>query len=140
MTMSDVKNSSGSCLCGTVKFAAQSGNSVGVCHCSMCRKWNGGPQMAVYCGDSVSFENEQSISVYKSSEWAERGFCKNCGSHLFYRLQGNQHMILAGAFNNSEGFIVENQYFIDDKPSFYRFENETVNLTGAETAEKMGLI
>jgi len=96
--------------------------------------------MAVYCGDSVSFENEQSISVYKSSEWAERGFCKNCGSHLFYRLQGDQHMILAGSCHNIEYVFIDNQYFIDDKPSFYRFANETVSLTGAETAETMGLI
>jgi hypothetical protein len=47
-------------------------------------------------------------------------------------------MILASAFNKSEGFFIENQYFIDYKPSFYRFENETVNLTSAETAEKWG--
>jgi hypothetical protein len=137
--MSDAKDRSGSCLCGTVKFSAQSGNSVGACNCSMCRKWNGGPQMAIYCGDSVSFENEDSISIYKSSDWAERAFCKNCGSHLFYRFQGNQHMMLAGLFDNDEDFVLETQYFIDNKPSFYSFANETANLTGAEVAGKMGL-
>ena len=26
----------------------------------------------------------------QSSAWAERGFCKNCGSHLFYRLKENK--------------------------------------------------
>ncbi len=87
--------------------------------------------MAIYSGDSVS--------VYKSSEWAERGFCENCGSHLFYRFQGNQHMILAGLFDNDEDFVFDTQFFIDNKPSFYGFANETANLTGAEVAEKMGL-
>jgi len=137
--MSDTKNRTGSCLCGIVKFTAESGNSVGACSCSMCRKWNGGPQMALFCGESVSFENEDNISVFKSSEWAERGFCKDCGSHLFYRFHGNQHMMLAGSFDNPDDFVLETQYFIDNKPSFYNFAEETNNLTGAEVAEAMGL-
>ena len=137
--MSDTEKRKGSCLCGDVKFTAESGNSVGACNCSMCRKWNGGPQMAVFCGDSVSFENEESISVYQSSEWAERGFCKKCGSHLFYRFHGNQHMMLAGLFDNDSDFVFETQYFIENKPSFYEFANDTTDLTGPEVAKQMGL-
>ena len=137
--MSDSDNRSGSCLCGSVKYTAQSGNSVGACSCGMCRKWNGGPQMAVFCGESVSFENEDTISVYKSSDWAERGFCKKCGSHLFYRFHGNQHMMLAGSLDNNDDFSFETQYFIDNKPSFYSFAEKTNDLTGAEVAEQMGL-
>ncbi|NIT13149.1 MAG: GFA family protein, partial [Candidatus Dadabacteria bacterium] len=52
----------------------------------MCRKWCGGPLMAVNCGTDVTFEGEDNITVYDSSSWAERGFCSGCGSHLFYRL------------------------------------------------------
>jgi len=137
--MSDTTNRSGSCLCGTVTFTAESANSVGACNCGMCRKWNGGPQMAVSCGDSVSFKNEDSIKVYKSSDWAERGFCKECGSHLFYRFQDNHHMMLAGLFDDDEGFVFETQYFIDDKPSFYSFSEKTTDLTGQQVAEAMGL-
>jgi len=81
-------NGKGSCLCGEVSFTAKNAiQSVGACHCGMCRKWGGGPLMAVDCGTDVTFEGEKYISVYDSSEWAERGFCKKCGSHLFYRLK-----------------------------------------------------
>lgn len=134
----DSKNS-GSCLCGSVSFTATSTNSVGACSCSMCRKWNGGPQMAVFCGENVTFEGEENISVFKSSEWADRGFCKNCGTHLFYRLQGTQHMMLAGLFDDQEKFVFETQYFIDNKPDFYNFKESTNNLTAAQVAEMMGL-
>ena len=78
--MSD-KPGKGSCLCGAVHFtAAHCDNHVGACHCNMCRKWGGGPFLEVACGNEVSFEGEDNISVYQSSDWAERGFCKNCGS------------------------------------------------------------
>ena len=50
--------------------------------------------MALYCGSSVSFENEDSIAIYKSWYWAEGAFCKYCGSHVFYRFPGNQYLIL----------------------------------------------
>jgi len=137
--MTEAKDRTGSCLCQVVKFKTTCESGVGACNCSMCRKWNGGPQMAVPCGESVSFTGEQHISIYKSSEWAERGFCQQCGSHLFYRFHGNQHMMLAGAFDDAEDFKFGTQYFIDDKPAFYSFANETQDLTGEEVAKIMGL-
>lgn len=135
--MSDGNKGTGSCLCGAVKINANNiGNSVGACHCGMCRKWSGGPLMAVDCGSDVSFQGEENISVYNSSDWAERGFCKQCGSNLFYRLkQGNQYFILAGLFDNDENFVFDHQVFIDKKPAFYRFANETKDHTEAEVFE-----
>ena len=64
---------------------------------------------------------------------AERGFCKKCGSHLFYRLkQNNQHYIPVGIFDNSQDFVFDHQIFIDEKPEYYSFANETKNMTGEE--------
>ena len=89
--------------------------------------------MTVDCGTDVLFEGEENISVFDSSEWAERGFCKKCGSHLFYRLkQSKQHIIPVGLFDEQERFVFDHQVFIDKKPSFYAFANETSEMTGAE--------
>ncbi len=58
-----------SCLCGRVKATvANHDNGVGACHCSICRKWSGGPFMVIDCGVDVLFENTDSISVYSSSK------------------------------------------------------------------------
>lgn len=124
----------GQCLCGAISLTATSTNKhLGACHCNMCRHWGGGPLLAVECGSDVTFDGEENIGVYQSSEWAERGFCKKCGSHLFYRLKQNQqYYIPAGIFNDSEGFVFDHQVFIDDKPEYYSFANETENLTGEE--------
>jgi hypothetical protein len=99
----------------------------------MCRKWGGGPLFAVDCGTDVVFTGEEHISVYSSSDWAERGFCARCGSHLFYRLkESGQYMMAAGLFDDLKGAVLDHQVFIDSKPDWYAFANETKNMTGAE--------
>jgi hypothetical protein len=37
-----------------------------------------------------------------------------------------------GLFNDEQPWILDQQIFIDEKPPFYSFANETKNLTGAE--------
>jgi len=132
--MSNVSVANGSCLCGAVSMSTTSmSNHLGACHCSMCRKWGGGPLLAIECGSDVSFSGEENIGFYQSSEWAERGFCNKCGSHLFYKLkQNNQYFMPVGLFDNGEGLILDHQLFIDEKPEYYCFANATKNLTGAE--------
>ena len=113
-------NGTGQCLCGAVTFEAQDVEShVHACHCSMCRRWNGGPALAVAVG-SVTFAGEANIRRYRSSEWAERGFCKKCGSNLFYFLIPNRYIIEAGLFNEQD-FKLESEIFCAGKPTWYEF-------------------
>ena len=132
--MSDLNVVKGSCLCGKVKISTTStNNQVGACHCNMCRKWGGGAFLAIDCGSDVCFEGEENIGVYQSSEWAERGFCKKCGSHLFYKFKPNhQYYIPVGIFDNDESLVFDHQVFIEEKPTYYSFANKTKNITGAE--------
>ena len=93
--------------------------------------------MEVDCGADVEFDGGDSISVFESSEWADRGFCKQCGSHLFYRLKHTQqYMIPVGLFDDDSGLVFDHQVFIDEKPSFYSFANTTSDMTGAEVFAK----
>lgn len=126
------------CLCGSVSITVQSeGKGIGACHCNMCRKWSGGPYIEINCGSNVSFEGKEHISIFNSSDWAERGFCKNCGTHLFYKLtENNQHMVPAGLFELDEDMVFDTQVFIDKKPSYYSFSNKTNDMTGAELFAK----
>ena len=136
----DVTERRGNCLCGAVRITAKNAaNKVGACHCDMCRRWGGGPYMEIDCGADVSFDGEENVSVFGSSAWAERGFCGKCGTHLFYRIkETGQHAIPVGIFEDDEGLLFDHQVFIDEKPSFYRFANETDDMTGAELFAKYG--
>lgn len=89
--------------------------------------------MTVDCGSEITFEGEENISVYDSSAWAERGFCRQCGSHLFYRLKdGRQHQVPVGLFEDQRQFSLELQVFIDYKPAFYSFAEKTREMSEAE--------
>jgi hypothetical protein len=138
--MSEQNKQGGSCLCGAVKISAQNlSRHVGACHCGMCRKWGGGPFMTAFCGTEIVFDSEDAIEVYQSSTWAERGFCKQCGSHLFYRISASQqYMVPIGLFDDPDELVFERQVFIDRKPVFYSFSENTNNMTEAEVFERYG--
>ena len=128
------KTMSGGCLCGAVRFAATPKNGeFGACHCSMCRRWAAGPFFAMECEGAVNVANPSELGVYRSSQWAERCFCKRCGTVLFYRLVDKGfYAVSAEAFDDRTGFAFTSQIFIDEKPSYYEFANKTHNMTGAE--------
>lgn len=124
----------GHCLCGAVQITApHASTKVGACHCGMCRRWGGGPVFELDCGTDVSMTGEDHITVYNSSEWAERAFCNKCGTNLFYRLkETGQTMIASAIFDNEDGLTFTAQVYIDDKPDYYSFAERTENMTGAE--------
>lgn len=125
----------GSCLCGAIEIVAPDQNEVGLCHCSMCRRWTGGPMFAVHCSGEVSFKGDAPVA-YNSSEWAQRGFCGRCGTHLFYHLlPSNEYIVPAGIFQDQD-FHLTNEIFIDEKPDFYELKNDTRKLTGKQVFEQ----
>jgi hypothetical protein len=99
----------------------------------MCRKWAAGPFFAMECEGAVEVADASNLGAYRSSDWAERCFCKRCGSVLFYRLVGQDFSVVsAESFDDRSGFVFTSQIFIDDKPSYYDFANKTHNMTGAD--------
>jgi hypothetical protein len=120
-----------------VSITAADNDQMTACHCGMCRRWGGGPALAVHCGPDVDIVGVDNITTYASSAWAERGFCSRCGTHLFYRLvAGGDYILFAGFFGDSVAFHFSEQIFIDSKPDAYAFANVTVNLTEAEVFAK----
>ena len=124
----------GACLCGEVRFtAAPKKREVGACHCSMCRRWTTGPFLGLECGSTLEVADKSQLGVYRSSAWAERAFCKQCGTPLYYRLVDKDfYFVSAEAFDDRGGFVFASQIFIDEKPAYYEFANKTHNMTGAE--------
>ena len=124
------------CLCGKTGLVLKDEeHEVGVCHCKTCQKWSGGPYMTIKQTTQLEIYGESEVSTYDSSEWAERGFCKHCGTHLFYRLKANSEShIPAGLIKENSQFVLDHEIFIDDKPSFYSFSQETEKFTGEQVA------
>lgn len=125
----------GKCLCGKVRFAIDKVlTDVSICHCEMCRRWSGSPLMAIHNESPVTIDGAELITWFESSDWAERGFCRHCGSNLFYRLKGEvpQYIVCAGALDDLSALELKSEIFIDEKPAFYGFSGAQPRLTGAE--------
>lgn len=125
---------SGKCLCGAISFSAKAENgNIGACHCTQCRAWSGGILLAVEGATDLKISGEDQLAVYKSSDWAERCFCKTCGTNLFWRSATFNHTaVMAGAINNVEDLNLAKEIFIDSKPAYYALAGERPRLTQAE--------
>jgi len=76
--------------------------------------------------EKYHFEDDSSLKVFDSSDFAERGFCSECGTILFWRQKGDQQ----ASFNAElfPGIIKQAQFNLEiytkDKPAYYSFAND----------------
>lgn len=129
----------GKCLCGAVSFTATDVDPHShACHCSMCRRWAGSPFMVTNVGE-VTFEGEENIGRYESSDWGQRGFCKQCGSNLFYYFKPqDQYSMAVGAFEQ-QPFELGTEIYVDQKPEGYSFAGDHPRLTEKEFLASLGI-
>lgn len=125
------KTATGKCLCGAVRFEASDvPDSFGVCHCEMCRRWTGSAllEVSVPTG-SVTWQGEDHIATRRTSDWAERAWCRECGSALYYKVTmtgefaGNFDIPL-GLFDDPDPFTMTHEIYIDKKPESFSFAGD----------------
>lgn len=116
----------GSCLCGAVRFKTR-GASRGVvyCHCSQCRKQTGHFVAATAAKDAdVDIEGMGSLNWYGASDVAKRGFCRICGSLLFWKhAELDSISIMAGSFDRPSGLAGQSHIFVSDKGDYYSIDD-----------------
>lgn len=131
---------SGQCLCGACRFTLYGAKEgLHACHCPICQKWTGGPFVGVE-GERVEFADGAPIGRYRSSDWAERVFCKECGTHLIWQLQeGGMPVATAGVLESPpQNATLQTEYFIDTKPDGYAMAGEHTRLTRKEVEALFG--
>ena len=80
----------GGCQCGALRYEWQEKPThSSVCYCRMCQKASGQPFMGLTGGKIEHLRwTHGTPSVFKSSNMAERGFCRECGTPLTYKFDG----------------------------------------------------
>ncbi len=109
----------GQCLCGEVTARAiMSKPMMRACHCDMCRQHTSSMFMSLGI-DKGSLSFDGPVKTYRSSDWAERGFCGTCGSTLFYGTveDGNRHPSV-GLFKDTAGADLKLEFFADAAPGY----------------------
>ena len=90
--------------------------------------------MLAAAAEEVSFNDDANIQRYASSDWAQRGFCKQCGTSLFYFLvPANQYFMSVGAFDDATAFKLNREIFADLQPQGYAFAGDLERWSEAET-------
>ena len=108
--MNDQVMITGGCLCGAVRYEVSQlpDDDVGYCHCRMCQKALGGMfgYFVIFSGScsAGTFKfTRAKPKFYKSSEWAERGFCPECGTPLVMR-SSDGFGVMIGSLDRPQDF------------------------------------
>jgi hypothetical protein len=129
----------GACLCGAVSIQIDGAYiaAVGVCHCSMCQRWNG----MIYGtfeaeADAVTVTGK--VARHASTTFSERAFCPVCGSHLWMRNTGEDaaYELLPGLFPAARDFPLISEIYIDRAPAYAALSGDHRRATRAEYEAK----
>lgn len=126
MTSQESPEHAGGCLCGGVRYRVSGGLRDAVaCHCTQCRRTSGHhAAMTSAPLEALTFDAAETLTWYRSSPAAERGFCRVCGSNLFWKPEGEASMaITAGTLDAPTGIRVQEHIFVRDKGDYYSIDD-----------------
>jgi hypothetical protein len=91
------------------------------CHCEQCRRTSGHFVAATACKPSqISFDADVGLEWYRSSPEAKRGFCKSCGSNLFWAPEHHPYWsVFAGALDRPTGLKAASHIFVHMASDYY---------------------
>lgn len=114
----------GGCICGAVRYTINRPSLKAIdCHCSMCRRLHAS-DYATYLmvwPNEVSWQGEDNLTTYTSSEGGVREFCKNCGTTIRARGQSpdGREEITAGSLDDDPKIETVGHIFVTDKGKNY---------------------
>lgn len=126
--MSKIIKDSGSCQCGKITFELWDFKpEYSTCHCTQCRKWTGSFYACIAVKtDHYKISGFEHITWYLKNSKSEQGFCKNCGSAIFWREKPDSGYLdfAIGMLNNPEQLTAKQHIFCKSKSSFYDFPQD----------------
>lgn len=135
------KTTTGGCLCGAVRYEVRGLlRDVVNCHCSMCQRLHGGcgPHSKARKAD-ITVTNDAGLAWYQTSEVARRGFCRVCGSSLFWEpFDLDATGILAGSLDGPTGLKTIGHIFVGEKADYYEISDGLPQFEGSSNGGLVG--
>ena len=116
----------GACLCGAVRYEVLGPlRPIVYCHCGQCRRTSGHFVAATAVAkDELVVDPDTDLGWFESSEIASRGFCRRCGSSLFWLPKAEDYVcIMAGTLDNPGGVEAVAHIYADAKPGYYELND-----------------
>ncbi|PWE29321.1 aldehyde-activating protein [Maritimibacter sp. 55A14] len=123
----------GSCLCGAVAFSLEAEPDAPlVCHCKQCRQWTGHVFSATGVPlEALRFSRDETLTWYRASPVATRGFCRVCGSSLFWKADtGGRVNVAMGSLEAPTGLRLARHVWVDFKGDYYEIADGLPQETG----------
>lgn len=110
----------GACLCGAIRIAATLPRAtIQACHCGQCQRWTGGGPLFSVRVEGLAVTGEDHIATFRASDWGERAFCRDCGTTLWWRMQGRPiAYVAAGLLDDQSALSVAEEIFVDHRPDW----------------------
>ncbi|MEZ5798127.1 MAG: GFA family protein [Paracoccaceae bacterium] len=112
----------GSCLCGAVAYEVTGElRPVIDCHCTQCRKQSGHFWAATSAAHAdFRLTRDAGLVWFAASETAKRGFCRHCGSFLFWQPGDEARISLAvGSLDGPTGLTTAERWYQEDAGDYY---------------------
>lgn len=121
----------GSCLCGSVSYEVNGPlRPIILCHCIQCRKQTGHFLASTNAKASdLVIRGTDNLTWYRASDVAQRGFCKTCGSFLFWKADGRDDIsISAGSIDGKTGLAIEGSIYCAYAGDYYDIPDQGYKL------------
>ncbi len=124
----------GGCLCGAVRYEVLGPlRDVVNCHCRMCQRLFGsfGAHSKAKKAD-IALLKDGGLAWFSTSERARRGFCRDCGTTLFWEpLAQDATGIVAGTLDQPSGLKTIGHIFVGEKPDFTDLSDDIPKFEGS---------
>ena len=118
--MAESKQSTGHCLCNRVRFTVASElRDIVYCHCGQCFRQHG--SVSAYTAaprEALKIEGVDHLQWYESSTGVRRGFCRACGSSLFWDSKSAAQIAIAiGVLDDTASMVPRCHIYTADRPA-----------------------
>ncbi|MCP5080844.1 MAG: GFA family protein [Alphaproteobacteria bacterium] len=133
---------SGQCMCGEVRYEIHGPiRDVIACHCEQCRRVSGHFIAATAAHhEHIKITNDAGLAWFEGTATIRRGFCKLCGSTLFFDHGSAYPMgITAGSLDNSDDVTLRVHIWTNEAGHYYKLDGDGVpTFTSAQWRARQG--
>ncbi|MDH3693974.1 MAG: GFA family protein [Gammaproteobacteria bacterium] len=128
----------GGCLCGAIRYRSEEEPTrCVICHCEDCRKHSGAPCLSFVHFPKSAFKwLTAEPHRYRSSRFAERGFCPKCGStvSMHEEVLEDRVQIAIGSLDNPHDISPQDHVWTSSKINWFEVNDNLPRFEKSSTA------
>ena len=117
----------GGCRCGAVKYEVSGPlRNIVICHCGECQRLNGSAGWhSRSMNEHLNITEDRGLAWYQITPRARRGFCRECGSPLFWQIDKQESTgIVVGSLDDASGLKPIGHIFVEDKACYFAINDD----------------